>query len=66
MIESIIDLKNIGNGIIGKKMVIVDMLCDGVGYFCSRSREETHPRGIDCLYVEKGIQRRKEVKEPLI
>ena len=67
MMEAILDLKNVGNEINGKKMVIYDMFCDGVGYFCTCPREEmikqTHPRGIDCVYVEKGIQKRKRVSK---
>ena len=64
MMEAIVHLKNIGNKIDGKKQVIYDMFCDGVGYFCTCPEEEmvkqTHPRGIDCAYVERK-QRRKRI-----
>ena len=64
MMEAILDLKNVGIEIDGKKMVIYDMFCDGVGYFCTCPEEEmvkqTHPRGIDCVYVERK-QRRKRI-----
>ena len=64
MMETILDLKNVKNEIDGKKMVIYDMFCDGVGYFCTCPEEEmikqTHPMGIDCVYVERK-QRRKRI-----
>ena len=37
--------------------VIYDLFCDGLGYFCICPIEsvivQTHPRGIDCIYVKK-------------
>ena len=64
MMEAIVHLENIGNEIDGKKQVIYDMFCDGVGYFCTCPEDEmliqTHPRGIDCAYVERK-QRRKRI-----
>ena len=41
----------------GMPKVIYDLFCDGVGYFCICPLEsvivQTHPRGIDCIYVKK-------------
>ena len=57
MLEAIIDLKekDANNQVVNAtKVVIYDMFCDGVGYFCICPRmkiiKQTHPRGIDCLY----------------
>ena len=36
--------------------VIYDLFCDDVGYFCicplTSVVTQTHPRGIDCIYVK--------------
>ena len=50
--------------------VIYDMFCDEVGYFCVCNYddivEQTHPRGIDCLYAKTGRRcKRKSVKQEL-
>ena len=64
MKEAMIALKNYND------MVIYDMFCDEVGYFCVCNYddivEQTHPRGIDCLYAKTGRQsKRTSVKGEL-
>ena len=55
MSEAIVALDGVNN------MVIYDMFCDGVGYFCVCPHndiiEQTHKNGIDCLYSKSGKQR---------
>ena len=57
MLEAIIDLKDVNDH------VIYDMFCDGVGYFCICPRvqiiQQTHPRGIDCVYEKIEAKRQK-------
>ena len=50
-------------------MVIYDMFCDGVGYFCvcpyNNIIEQTHTRGIDCLFSKSGKRRKRSQYEEL-
>ena len=64
MREAMVGLKNKND------MVIYDMFCDGVGYFCACNYDDivkqTHPRGIDCLYAKTARRsKRASVKQEL-
>ena len=64
MIEAMFGLENV-NG-----QVIYDIFCDGEGYFCTcpydAIKKQTHPKGIDCLYIKDGSRKkRRSLKEEL-
>ena len=57
IVEAIVALDGVND------MVIYDMFCDEVGYFCvcpyNDIIEQTHKRGIDCLYSKSGKPKKR-------